>query len=184
MSIKEQYQQFQDYYEQYRDKVYSFIYYRCHSNKDLAEDITSDVFLKAYEKFEDYNEKYAFSTWIFTIARNKVIDYFRVNKETQDLEQGFELEDKKNTPEKMKKNIDVEMKTKELKVVMKELPEIQRECILMRYFGEMSNSEIAEALGRKETNVRQLLSRGLKKMKELSGEMFVSLLIMISLISI
>jgi RNA polymerase sigma-70 factor (ECF subfamily) len=70
---------FAGFYEQYLPKVYRYISYRI-SDTPTAEDLTSIVFEKALTKFDSFcPEKAQFSTWIFTIARNTLIDHFRTD---------------------------------------------------------------------------------------------------------
>ena len=68
------------FYNENKDKIFSYFYYNLNQNTELSEDLTSETFLKGFEKFDTYNEEYQFSTWIFTIARNLLIDFFRKKK--------------------------------------------------------------------------------------------------------
>ena len=72
-------------YEQYMPKVYRYISFRIR-DENMAQDLTSIVFEKALTKFNAFNpQKGSFSTWIFTIARNTVIDHYRVYKKHEDV---------------------------------------------------------------------------------------------------
>ena len=72
-------------YEQYMPKVYRYISFRI-TDENMAQDLTSVVFEKALTKFSAFNpQKASFSTWIFTIARNTVIDHYRVYKKHEDV---------------------------------------------------------------------------------------------------
>ena len=68
---------FTDFYHEYKHKAHRFTLYRVGGDQNLAEDLTSDIFLKAFERFKTYDSTYAFCTWIFTIARNTIIDHYR-----------------------------------------------------------------------------------------------------------
>jgi len=94
-------------YEEYMPKVFRYIHYRV-GNRQLTEDLTSTVFEKALVNFKKYSrEKASFSTWIFTVARNTVIDHYRtsgrrdatsldeaIETPTRDLSPGEQLERK------------------------------------------------------------------------------------------
>ena len=70
---------FAELYEQYMPKVYRYIYFRIR-DENMAQDLTATVFQKALTKFSGFKpQKASFSTWIFTITRNTVIDYYRNN---------------------------------------------------------------------------------------------------------
>jgi RNA polymerase sigma-70 factor, ECF subfamily len=172
-----QYQQFTDYYHQYKHKVFSYLFYRSGQNLALAEDLASDVFLKAYERFENYNNDYAFSTWIFTIARNHLIDYFRKKREVMVAE--IEISDERNSEDKLKKEMDVETAMEKIRPLIAELPPLQQDCIVMKYLGEMENKEIAEITGESEEKVRQNISRAIKKLKAKSS--FFNFMLLVTL---
>lgn len=73
-------------YEEYLPKVFKYIHYRV-TDIHIAEDLTSVVFEKALTKYTSYDsEKAAFSTWIFSIARNTVIDHYRVSHKEQTVQ--------------------------------------------------------------------------------------------------
>lgn len=154
---------FLGYYEQYKHKVFSFLLYRLRGERALAEDLTSDVFLKAYEKFETYDSTYAFNTWIYTIARNVCIDHVRKHKEIVDLEQVVEVEDPDVV--RIEEKVDISQQMDRVHAFLGQLPILQRECIILKHLEGMSTKEIADATGESEENVRQAVSRGLKKLR-------------------
>ena len=161
----QQYIRFQSFYSDYQDKVMSFMMYRI-NNRALAEDLTSDTFIKAYEKFDSYDDQYAFSTWIYAIARNTLIDFVRKNKEYVGIEEYEEQEDEQFGEEVSNNNLDTELNMERVKEMIHKLPDLQRESILMKYLEELNTKEIAAELGESEANIRQALSRGLKKIKQ------------------
>ena len=82
-------------YDLYIQKVYRFVYYRV-SHKQTAEDLVSVVFTKAFTKFASFDKSANFHTWIIRIARNTVIDHYRTNKQTMDLDAAFDKADQTN----------------------------------------------------------------------------------------
>ena len=155
---------FTDFYNQYLPKVFRYISYKV-SDTHLAEDLTSTVFEKALTKFKSYrSEKAAFSTWIFRIARNTLIDHFRVSERQKTIP----LDQMDNTP---KDDISPEQTYEE-----KEERQILRQCILkltakeqeiisLKFGAEMNNRQIAGLLGLSYSNVGIILYRAVQKLK-------------------
>ena len=159
--------EFLSYYDEYKHKIYTFFYYRLPNDTDLVEDLISETFLKAFEKFDTFNDRYAFSTWIYTIARNVLIDYFRKNKKVEnidDINEGrLSIIDK--NADVLQEKIDVKIGVEQIKKILNTLPKLQKECILLRYLEDMEYKKIAEVTDKSQDNVRQAISRGLKKLK-------------------
>ena len=66
---------FEQIYDDYKDKIYEFIFYKV-SNKALAEDLTSDVFISVYKNLHRYDEEKSFiTTWLYAIAYNRLKNY-------------------------------------------------------------------------------------------------------------
>ncbi len=89
--MKNKKHKFKHYYKEYFDKIYRYIYFRVGRDKDLAEDLTSEVMLKAYENFDSFDPLKSFSTWIYSIAHNYLVDFYKKKR----IEQ-VDLEDSKN----------------------------------------------------------------------------------------
>lgn len=161
---------FLQYYDDYKNKIYSYFYYNIWLNKELAEDLTSDTFLKCFDKFESYNDDYSFSTWIYTIAKNTLYDHYRKQKNDISLEEKIE---QNTTHEFISYEIDFlwdlanKEKVEEIKEKLWKLNEGQREIIVMKYIEEYTNKEIAEKTGKTEANIRKILSRWVQKLKDL-----------------
>ena len=158
--------QFITYYNDYKHKVYSFVLYRVDGDRQLAEDLTSDAFLKAYEKFHRYDDTYAFSTWIFTIARNTVFDYYRKHQgEHTDVTELEEvLPDERTDVADWQLAIDRELKLPEIHAALATLPAVQKEAIILKYLDDQDTKEIATIMDQSEGYVRLALSRGLKRL--------------------
>ncbi len=153
-------------YREYHGKVYGYVYLRLRNHAD-AEDLTSDIFAKIVEKLDTFDpEKASYSTWIFTITKNRVISHFRQHRETEDIDELVIADDSDSPP-------DIAM-MKERSAVLAEglsqLSQKDRDIILARYYCEHSFREIGERLGMTEANARVAHARALKKLKELIGE--------------
>ncbi len=149
-------------YDAYVKKIYSFIYYKV-QNKEAAEDLTSETFLKALDKINSFDpQKGKFSSWLYRIARNAVIDHFRVRKPHFPIENAWNLKD--NT------NIQADMETKEkiekVKIYMQNLNEDQREIITLRVWQELSYKEISEILGKSEAGCKMMFFRAISGIRK------------------
>jgi RNA polymerase sigma-70 factor (ECF subfamily) len=136
-------------------------------NYDVATDIAQDVFLKVYEKGEVLGKETELRL-LYTVARNKVIDFFR-KKKTASLDANQELFHTIADMSILRPDEQVMQTsdTETLFTLLDQLSDTDREIIIMRYLQELEYSEIAKIVGKEESNVRQIVSRGIKKLKEL-----------------
>jgi RNA polymerase sigma-70 factor (ECF subfamily) len=149
-------------YERYIDKIYAFIYYRT-SSKETAEDIVSTVFIKALEKLDTFDEnKASFSTWLYRIARNTLIDHYRTHKQETDISL---VEHVAGETSNLSETVEARNKLKEIETYLKTLTEKQQEIVILRVWNELSFKEIAEITGRSEESCKMLFSRTIKKVR-------------------
>lgn len=159
---------FGEIFDLYLTPIYRFIYFRI-SNKEDAEDLTEEVFMKAWEKINTFKKmsNIPFSAWLFQIAKNIVTDFWRKNKDTLEIDENHE--DKKSFKE-LVQNTEVNFERKRLKKALNEIPSVQADAISLKFFSELSNQEIATVLKKSEGAVRILLSRGLKRLREIMDQ--------------
>lgn len=152
-------------YDRYLDKIYRFIYYKTFA-REVAEDITSEVFHKALRNATSFNSaKGGFSTWLYQIARNAVIDHYRTAKRDIPLEDTFDVGVDERTPEALDAISDLGRVTDYLKT----LTATQREIIMLRVWEEKSYREIAELVGGTEGSVKMTFSRSIRELREKCG---------------
>jgi len=171
------------YYHEYKHKVHSYLYYRVGGDTGLAEDLTSDVFLKGFEKFDQYDSQYAFSTWIFTIARNTLTDHWR-REGRMDIAEVDDVADYAGTEspeEHWQKDLDKPYQMELIHQALDTLPDFQKDCIIMKYLDDKTTKEIADITQTNESNVRQALSRGFKKIRPMLSPLLALLTFVISL---
>ena len=146
-------------YEKYIDKIYKFVYLKT-TNREVAEDIVSDVFISALNNIKSFrlDESSSVKSWIYRIANNKVIDYYRTNKKTTDVWDYLEISEKENYWEK----IDNQDKLKEIKNYLKWINKEHREIVLYRIWDDLSYAEIAEITWKSVDNCKKIVSRQLK----------------------
>ena len=149
--------------------VYGFQLTRTHDEND-AEDITIQTFSKAFDKINTYNDAYEFKTWLFTISKNIHIDLVRKRKksilnDTDDEQEAVYLI-ADDTPS-IEDKIIVEQNLAKLLKCIKQLKPHYQEVITLRYFQEMSYSEISEQLNEPLNNVKVKLLRAKKLLAEI-----------------
>lgn len=149
-------------YEELLNPIYKFCFFKL-PNKETAEDITSEVILNIFNNIDSYSRKRGikFISWVFRIAQNKIIDFFRVNKENLELKE--EIICKKSN---IDKNLNNDFLKEKLQKALKSLPHSQSQTIELKYFSGLNNKEIANILNKSETAVRILQSRGLKSLQK------------------
>ncbi|MBI4835710.1 MAG: sigma-70 family RNA polymerase sigma factor [Candidatus Abawacabacteria bacterium] len=164
MITSKHYKAFTQYYEQYFQQVYKYVFFRTGKHKDLAFDLTSELFLKALEKFDTYQEAKAdFKNWIFTIARNHIIDYYRSHKEVVDIDA---LSNILASPETLASELSLGLDTAYALYALDYLPPTQQEVLKLKFLSDWSNKEVAHFLNKTEGNVRVLVHRALQTLKQ------------------
>ena len=137
----------------YRDPLYFMLYEKV-SNEELAKDLTIEALGKAFQKLHLYTPEYAFSTWLFTVARNHCIDYLRKHKlKTISVNQlmidkdgkrtNFDLISKDLNPEE---KIERKQRIAILRQIVDQLKPKYRNLVKLRYFKEMTYDEISSFL--------------------------------------
>jgi RNA polymerase sigma-70 factor (ECF subfamily) len=154
-------------YRHYVQSIYRYIYARVNNNTQQAEDLTQEVFLKALDKLDGYQFKgKPFSSWLFRIAHNLVIDYYRqMNKNTaattslNDSSVIVSTEDPVASAEQS-------MAVKALNEAVSKLPDRQKNVIILRFSGGLSVAETANVLGTSQGTVKKLQNVALGKLKD------------------
>lgn len=127
-------------YRDYYDKVFAYTINRTRSRED-AEDLTSEIFIKVYNKLESFDDKKAqLSTWIYQIAKHSVIDYYRRYKQNEELPEEITNEDE------IDQDLLNEESLSELAAALQKLPEEQRDIIINRYYYGHTLQEIAKMM--------------------------------------
>lgn len=152
-------------YDEYLGRVYRYIQYRV-NNIHLAEDLTSTVFEKALTNFGRYNsKKAAFSTWIFSIARNVVIDHYRVSSKKQTVSLDEETAQSSGAPSP-EEELERRDERQRLQSCMAALSAEEKEIIQLKFGAELNNRQIGKVLGLSESNVGTKLYRAIRKMRD------------------
>ncbi|UFJ43248.1 RNA polymerase sigma factor [Brevibacillus humidisoli] len=159
---------FTELYDEYFDRVNRYLRCRVYNPWD-ADDLTTTVFLKALEKFEQYSRTSPFASWIFRIAHNTFVDYLRKNKELPVDNSQLLVEEVDETwqPERQAlSNEEIHLLQERLELLSPD----QRDVLTLRYFADLKISQVAEVLGKTESSVKMLSHRGLQQLQKLYRE--------------
>lgn len=154
-------------YDEYYDKIARYISIRI-GNQAEAEDIAGEVFLKALESLDSYQERGApMQAWLFKIAHNLLVDYVRkVSKQKTIPIDTLEISDGVN----MEEIVERQLQSEKLSQVMKQLTPAQREVIGLRFFAGLTSTEVGEILGKSSGAVREMQSAAVKSLRKLMYE--------------
>ncbi len=154
---------FVDIYDIYFDKINRYLRYRVRDTWD-ADDLTAQVFTKAFEKFHQCRNPEKVGAWIFRIAHTTYVDYLRKRKEHLPLDDYLVKASELEQPEE---SALADEEILELKKCMEQLSQEQRDVILLRYFGDLKYQQIAQVLGKKDATVKTMGYRALQKLRSL-----------------
>jgi len=153
---------FEELYRRYRGRAYGYLSSRVR-NPRVADELFQKVFLKLHRSRERYEPQHLFSTWFFTVCRNVVIDELRRLGRTPG-ETPIEEE------HLISESPSMDSSSRPIPAaVLSQLPEKQGEAVRLRYEEELGFEEIATKLNTTSENVRQLVSRGVRRLRTLFG---------------
>jgi RNA polymerase sigma-70 factor (ECF subfamily) len=153
-------------YDHYQGSVYRFLFYRTRSTT-LAEDLTSETFFRALRSMTNFRwQGKDFGAWLMTIARNLCTDHFKAGRTRLELTtEDMGLHD--DATEGPESTVLAGLTNEILLRALKELPDEQRDCLIMRFLQGMSIAETAAVLGRSDGAVKQLQLRGVRNLAKL-----------------
>jgi RNA polymerase sigma-70 factor, ECF subfamily len=149
-------------YDAYVDRVYRYIFFRV-SDLPTAEDITSQVFLKAWQNLKRYRPKGPILAWFYAIARNTVIDHYRTYKQTVSIDEAAPIAAK---DDKLDEQIELQFDMNKVQESLQYLTEEQREVIVLKFIAEFDTDQIARRMGKSEGAVRALQMRALQTLSK------------------
>jgi RNA polymerase sigma-70 factor (ECF subfamily) len=163
-------------YEHFYEKVFRYVLFRTGNRAD-AEDIAEEVFLRMLESITSFKWRgYPFSSWLFRIAHNLVVDHYR----KRGRQKADSLEDARGVAlvsADIDSQMDLKLSVQEVYKAMGALTKLQREVITLRFASGLSVLEAAQAMGKKENAVKALQHAAIKRLRallvprsELSGE--------------
>jgi len=137
---------FRQLYEHYIGPIFRFIFLKV-SDRNAAEDITHEVFLSSWRNLHSYQSRgLPFSSWLYRIARNKVIDHYRTKKNNIRIDDLNEYS--LGVIDKLDDDVDRSLSIERVKKCFDKLSPDQKDVTIMRFIEELSHREIARALGK------------------------------------
>lgn len=156
------------------EKIFRYISFKVDGEE--VEDLVSEVFLRVVSQLEKYKlpekQKSGFSAWVFRIAHNIVIDFYRKKKNDvsfDDPETGedrFHIPDTEPLPDE---SVQKQFESQKIREILAKLSPANREVLELRYLEEFSNTEIAHITGKTEGNIRIMQMRALREMRKHFG---------------
>lgn len=156
-------------YDHYQASVYRFLFYRTRS-QTLAEDLTSETFFRALRNMTSFRwQGKDFGAWLMTIARNLATDHFKAGRTRLEMttEDMGAHDDTTEGPESL---VLAGLTNEMLLEALTQLPDEQRDCLVMRFLQGMSIAETAAVLGRSDGAIKQLQLRGVRNLAKLMPE--------------
>jgi RNA polymerase sigma-70 factor (ECF subfamily) len=153
-------QKFGELYSLYAQPVYRYLYSRIGSVPE-AEDVTAQTFLAALEHFPKYRHDGYFASWLFSIARNKAMDYFRRRRNETSLDETEVVAVDSNLLQQVIKTERITTLSKLISMLSFE----EQELIRLRYVADLRFAEIGHLLNQKENTVKKKLYRSLARLK-------------------
>lgn len=157
--------EFQQLYQKWLKQVYRYFYFRVGNVKD-AEDLTSQVFLKVYEDLPRYRDRGAFSSWLFSIAHARAVDFYRRGRREAPIEQIETAEISTDLLSQVSRSVEVQ----QVLNLIRRLTEEEQELIRLRFMAELSYREIGLVQGRSEEAARKAIARLLNRIQLQLGD--------------
>jgi RNA polymerase sigma-70 factor (ECF subfamily) len=152
-------------YDRHLSAVYRYVYYRVRDDHE-AEDLTSEVFMKALRAIPRYEPRQAFLAWLYRIARNSVIDHIRRGGRQVSFEDALLHPEVHNAVDP-----DIELLAGSdkatLRTALSRLTPLQQEVIVLRFLEGFSTDEIAQLTGKREGTIRGIQFRALGALRQL-----------------
>lgn len=153
---------FEAFYHANVKRIYAFVYFRVGGRKALAEDLVQDIFLKAFEAFDRYDPERGASAWIFTIARNHLINSLAKEKPGIDLE---EVIDSVTVSEDGRERMALREEERQLLEAIDALPQDDAVLVRMKYLEGWNFDDLSKVLGKTSGTLRVQASRAVKRLK-------------------
>ncbi len=155
-------------YDRYVDTVFRFIYFRV-NDRALAEDFTSETFLRALRRISSVNyQGRDIGAWFVTIARNIILDHMKSARHRLEITTDDTPERKDRAPSPEDAVVDL-LTSERLMEAVRQLGDEQRECVMLRFIQGFSVSETAAVMGKNDGAIKALQHRAVRKLAELVG---------------
>lgn len=155
-------------YDEYVDQIFRYVYYKV-GNLVESQDLTGQTFLKAFENINSYEMRdVAFSSWLYRIAHNLVVDFFRRESKRENVP----IDEQPPTPSTQGNPVETvlaDLESERLYRAMHKLTHNQREVLVLKFIDNLSNAQVAEIMGISVGAVKSTQKRGLLSLNRILG---------------
>ena len=150
------------------EKVYKYIFFKV--DQETAFDLTETVFLKVWENIGKYQSKEgsSFSSWVFRIAHNMIVDHHRFGRESLPLDIDIADHKQDNNPVHV---VEQSLSKQSLRTALSKLKDNYQEVLTLSFLNGLDNDEVARAMGKSEGSLRVLKFRALQELKRVLLDM-------------
>ncbi len=153
-------------YDHYQPMIYRFVAVKV-GRREEAEDITHQVFLSAWQNIKRYEHRgHPFSSWLYRIARNQVVDHYRGRKDEVSLEQ-LGIEDIAALPQTVSSDLATKLEVEQVFRAIYKLKADYQDVIILRFIEDLSIKETAEAMKKSEGAVKLMQHRAMAELKKM-----------------
>lgn len=153
-------------YDHYQPSIYRFIALKV-SRREEAEDLTHQVFMNAWQNISTYRDRgFPFSSWLYHISRNLIIDHYRTRKENVNVDE-LENELQADLSGLPDVSTDLKLEMERVRKAIAKLKPIHQDVLIMRFVEELSIKEVAVSIRKSEGAVKLLQHRAISQLKKL-----------------
>jgi len=157
-------QDFRELFENLHVQIFRYIYVRIGYHRETAEDLTQQVFMKAWKKRTSFNPaRSSLRNWIFIIARNGTIDLYRTQKSNKEVDP----EKINGIADRSENSIESDMMIEAVKRGLQKMNAHDQEVIVLRYMDDLDINSIAAIIGKKPTATKVMIHRAVKRLKNI-----------------
>jgi RNA polymerase sigma-70 factor, ECF subfamily len=156
---------FGEIYDLYIDSVYRYVYYRI--SREDVEDLTENIFVRVWENIDKYKPgEHPFSSWLFRIAHNMVVDHYRYHRKHISLRDRLPIHLNQSSDDPVDWT-GKRLTQKHIRDALKFVKEPYQQVLVLKFLNGFSNQEVADIMNRKVGNIRILQYRALKSLRQI-----------------
>ena len=159
----------------YESKLSQYIKRMTNVNQEEFQDILQDIFIKVYRNLNGFNQNLQFSSWIYRIAHNEVINYYHKNKSRANIAKIslnnadiLSLSGQITDSSDQYNQVALQENADKIREILAKLPNKYREVLVLRYLEEKKYDEISDILRKPPGTVATLINRGKSKFKKIA----------------
>ncbi len=160
-------------YNEFKGNIFNYFLFRTNFDKELSEDLTEDVFEKVIDKIDSIQNENNIKVWIYKVAHNHLVDYFRKSKELliiDDIDENIDSKVHVDDKDFLNNLIDTKTSIESLKEAIKQLNKTDQYLIALKFFDDLEYEEMEQVLKKNKIAIRTGVSRALKNLKDIINQ--------------